>query len=167
MGKWYEKGEVIPKSLTTHTTAAQALSPSVIWSLHSKDSKFTGELGHPKSQKILCREIYLVHANMPVPCWNANLPYCHPKLHAWHTNKQGVLILTICVTDCFPHCELAWLQLCRHRGEMYPVNDKLANPLGDCKMWAAVFSLSVGTGVSRATYGNSYILISRLSRRDN
>lgn len=68
MGKWYEKGEVIPKSLTTHTTAAQALSPSVIWSLHSKDSKFTGELGHPKSQKILCREIYLVHANMPVPC---------------------------------------------------------------------------------------------------
>lgn len=29
MSKWYEK-EVIPKSLTTHATAAQALSPSLI-----------------------------------------------------------------------------------------------------------------------------------------
>lgn len=67
MGKWYEKGgEVIPKRLATYTTAAQAISPSLIYSLHSKGSKFTRRLGHPKSQKILCREIYLVHANMAV-----------------------------------------------------------------------------------------------------
>jgi len=60
------------KSLATHITAAQSLRPSLIWSLHSKDSKFT-ELGHPKSQKILCREIHLVHANI---LYSAEMQIC-------------------------------------------------------------------------------------------
>lgn len=99
-----------------------------------RTAKFTGELGHPKSPKILCREIYLVHTNMLALCCNANLPYCRPNPRAWHTNKQGGgLILSICITDCFPHCEPAWLQLCRHHRERDPANAKLPNPLGGLK----------------------------------
>lgn len=53
-------------------------------------------------------------------------------VHDTPINKGG-LILSICVTDCFPHCEPARLQLCRHRGERDPANAKLPNPLGALK----------------------------------
>lgn len=40
--------------------------PSIAFTL--REHKFTGELGHPKREKIMRGEIRLVHAHMPAVC---------------------------------------------------------------------------------------------------
>lgn len=59
--KQHEPGELIPESRATHAPAAQALSANLSQTLHSKDSKFTGELGCPESENRAYINIFSAH----------------------------------------------------------------------------------------------------------